>query len=334
MDKTRQGGIDSFRLISALLIVAIHTGPLSSWSIGADALVTYTLGRVAVPFFLMVTGYFVLAPALEGKSAARWWKRTGALYLLATLLYLPVSLYAGNLPTDPLAFLRWLLLDGTFYHLWYLPAVLLGFFLVEGWWTWWGKWPALWISAGLYLLGVLGDSWFWPATQFPPLQAFYRWIFSYMTYTRNGIFYAPLFLALGAWMAGWRRRPSRKILVPALVGTLLLLLGEGWLTYNLHWQRHSSMYFLLPLVSVLLFALLLELAVEPPALARPLSQWIYLLHPLAILAVRMLGRAAGLTPLLVGNSMIYFLLTVLFSAAGSLGLIWCLSLWAARRPDK
>ena len=111
MEQTRRGGIDGFRLIAALMIVAIHTGPLSSWSEEADALVTYTLGRVAVPFFLMVTGYFVLAPALEGQSAARWWKRAAALYLLATLLYLPISLYAGNLPRTPAAFLRWLLLD-------------------------------------------------------------------------------------------------------------------------------------------------------------------------------------------------------------------------------
>ena len=54
--------IDNFRLIAALLIVAIHTGPLESFSGTADFLVTYCAGRIAVPFFLMVTGFFVLAP--------------------------------------------------------------------------------------------------------------------------------------------------------------------------------------------------------------------------------------------------------------------------------
>ena len=56
------GAVDNFRLIAAFLIVAIHTAPLESFSETADFLVTYCIGRVAVPFFLMVTGFFVLAP--------------------------------------------------------------------------------------------------------------------------------------------------------------------------------------------------------------------------------------------------------------------------------
>ena len=51
--------IDNFRLVAALLIVAIHTGPLESFHSTADFLVTYCVGRIAVPFFLMVTGFFV-----------------------------------------------------------------------------------------------------------------------------------------------------------------------------------------------------------------------------------------------------------------------------------
>ena len=116
-----------------------------------------------------------------------------------------------------------------------------------------------------------------------------------------------------------------------LAAALALLLGEGWLTYSLHWQRHSSMYFLLPLAAVPLFALLLTLPGEVPALVRPLSQWMYLLHPLAILAVRALGKATGLTALLVGNSLVYFLLTALLAAALSLAAVWALALWAERR---
>lgn len=55
-------GIDYFRLAAALMVVGIHIGPFSGWSKDADYLLTYCLGRIAVPFFLMTTGYFVLAP--------------------------------------------------------------------------------------------------------------------------------------------------------------------------------------------------------------------------------------------------------------------------------
>ena len=54
------GGLDRFRIAAALLVVAIHTSPLASLSEGADFFLTRVLARVAVPFFFMVTGQFVL----------------------------------------------------------------------------------------------------------------------------------------------------------------------------------------------------------------------------------------------------------------------------------
>ncbi len=54
----RNGGLDIFRLIAAFLVVAIHTSPLSSLNETADFILTRIIARIAVPFFLMVTGYF------------------------------------------------------------------------------------------------------------------------------------------------------------------------------------------------------------------------------------------------------------------------------------
>ena len=51
------GGIDRFRIVAALLIVAIHIPPLTGVP---DFILSHVLARVAVPFFLMTTGYFVL----------------------------------------------------------------------------------------------------------------------------------------------------------------------------------------------------------------------------------------------------------------------------------
>ena len=55
------GGLDLFRLAAALLVVAIHTSPLTSINGEADFFFTRVLARIAVPFFLMVTGHFMLA---------------------------------------------------------------------------------------------------------------------------------------------------------------------------------------------------------------------------------------------------------------------------------
>ncbi len=45
-------GLDYFRIIVALLIIAIHTSPLLSYSKMADFVLTSIIARIAVPFFL------------------------------------------------------------------------------------------------------------------------------------------------------------------------------------------------------------------------------------------------------------------------------------------
>ena len=117
--KKNYGAIDNFRFLAALLIVAIHTSPLASFSGTADFLVTYCFGRIAVPFFFMVTGFFVLAPyqkaaarsqagagapshrrlghspVWKGSSSGKVWKflrKTAVLYAAATALYFPIRI--------------------------------------------------------------------------------------------------------------------------------------------------------------------------------------------------------------------------------------------------
>ncbi|WP_205410314.1 hypothetical protein [Gracilibacillus timonensis] len=54
----RTGALDFFRLISAFLVVAIHTSPLYAINETANFVFTRIIGRVAVPFFIMVTWVF------------------------------------------------------------------------------------------------------------------------------------------------------------------------------------------------------------------------------------------------------------------------------------
>ena len=61
MSKRDFKGIDFFRFISAILIVAIHTSPLMSYSQTGDFIFTRIIARVAVPFFLMTSGYFLIS---------------------------------------------------------------------------------------------------------------------------------------------------------------------------------------------------------------------------------------------------------------------------------
>ena len=115
--------LDRFRLLSALLVVCNHTSPLDSFAPGADFWLTRVLARVAVPFFFMVSGYFL--SQRNWAHTGKFLKKTALVYALAVVLYLPLNWYNGGF-ASPLQWLQKLLLDGTLYHLWYFPAVLLG----------------------------------------------------------------------------------------------------------------------------------------------------------------------------------------------------------------
>ena len=52
----RRPALDRFRLAAAVLVAAIHTSPLTTYTALGDFYLTRVLGRVAVPFFLMVSG--------------------------------------------------------------------------------------------------------------------------------------------------------------------------------------------------------------------------------------------------------------------------------------
>lgn len=148
--------LDLFRLAAVLLVVMNHTSPLADVSAMADFWLTRVLARVAVPFFLMTTGYFLSRNHWAG--VGRQLKKLCLLYGVCILLYLPVNLYAGSF-TGPADVLRKLLVDGTFYHLWYFPATILGI-VIARWLSRLGLRVALPVAALLYLIGLGGDSYY------------------------------------------------------------------------------------------------------------------------------------------------------------------------------
>lgn len=328
----RLAGLDAFRLPAALLVAAIHTAPLSGVAPWLDALVTYTFGRVAVPFFVMVSGYFVLGPFCWQRRAAplkKFLLRNTLLYLAAVALYLPLNLYAKNLPRTFGAAVRAFFWEGTFYHLWYFPALLLGCCLTAGLWRLWR--PLAWgWAAGGWLFGLLGDSWYGATAVWPALRALYDSPCPVTACTRNSLLYMPLFLLLGAAAA----RPGARLPRPGgcrrgLAVFVPLLAAEGLATWAASWQRHNSMYLTLAPAVWFLFCLLL--AWRPGkwgarlARAGGLSGDFYLLHPAVIVLVRGAAKPLKLTGLLVENAFIHWLTVSLLC----LGL--CAGLRAGRR---
>ena len=331
MARTAYPNIDRFRLLAAWMVVAIHTLPFASFGGAWDDVLTLTLGRVAVPFFFMTSGFFLFRGGFSDReSLARFCRRTAGIYAWAMLLYLPVNLYARQLRFPDV--IGDILVDGTMYHLWYFPALILGAWLVALMLTRMGLRGTLLVSAVLYLFGLLGDSYWALTAVLPPLRSGYEALFSLVDHTRNGLFFAPIWLALGAWFsARGSHLPAMRVSVGGLALSLGALIAEGAALHRAGGMRHDSMYVALLPCMFFLFALLLtKRGDRRSAAARDVSMLVYLLHPAVILAVRGASEILGWEAWLIEQSMLHFLAVALLSFVGAwvlwlLGRRWGLS---------
>lgn len=315
--------VDWFRLPAALMVIAIHTAPFSSINPMLDTLFTYGLGRIAVPFFFMTTGYFVIAPYVfgnfsDGRKYRRFLKKNLLLYGAAILLYIPVMWYAGKLPRSIGSMIKMLVFDGTFYHLWYFPALLMGSVVLVGALKRFSAEKVLAGTIALYLAGLLGDSYYGLVYQVPVLRMLYGRMFQISSYTRNGIFYAPLFLLMGMLLAKAAKGRSlpengqsgkgygRRKCAIGFLAALLIMLLESCMTDHFDLQRHNSMYLALPAVTYFLYKLLLIPGRKAPVFLRSGTAFLYIIHPIGIIMVRGAAGKWKLEKLLVENSLIHY----------------------------
>lgn len=307
--KSHYKGIDYFRIFAALLVVAIHTSPLSSFSETGDFILTRIIGRIAVPFFFMTSGFFLFSGDGEpSEKLKRFMKKTLILYIIAMILYIPINIYNSYFNADfiLIKIIQDITFNGTLYHLWYFPAAIAGACLACQLIKRFGYKAAFGILAALYIVGLLGDSYYGLAIKLPLLQSFYSNIFQICDYTRNGIFFAPIFFALGAVIARRRVRKMPNALIGLFSISLALLVIEGLGLHQLNVQRHDSMYIMLIPCMYYLFLLLLCLKGSIKLPTRTISLVIYIVHPLMIIAVRMFGKIFGLEKYLINNSLIHY----------------------------
>ncbi|ADZ83239.1 acyltransferase family protein [Cellulosilyticum lentocellum] len=325
--KSKSGGIDLFKFAAALLVVAIHIDPLSSYSEYSNYILCRVIARVAVPFFFIVSGYFFALKLSDDKKNKEvlyaFIKKIGWLYLVASIMYLPLNIYKGDF-TNPFTLLegiKSIVFNGTFYHLWYLPALILGMSIVYGLKQKLSTRLVFIICIVLYIIGLFGDSYFGFTQEVPIVSGLYEGIFSVCDYTRNGIFFAPLFIAMGMSFTKLDKSNNKKDRMLLMVfGTLLLIEVLCLKRYEV--QRHDSMtIFLVPTVYYL-FKLCMEINCKERKSLRLISHWIYILHPMMIVVIRMLGKAFNITYLIVDNSLMNYIGVVVLSLVGSVVMLF------------
>lgn len=318
--ESRNKGIELFRMIAAIMVVAIHTFPFQSISPMLDEVVTLTLFRVAVPYFFMVTGYFLLGKYsldtsfLNRQKVKLFLIKILKIYSFVILLYLPLSIINGTITakTSLLTWLKLIIFDGTFYHLWYFPGIILGVALVSISLNLFGFKKTGILAILLYIIGLGGDSWYGVLSFNPVVETFYTFIFKFMSYTRTGFFFAPLFLCLGIYLyqnQEWIKKSSSRLL--SILGLLtILLLMESMTLGKIFEKRHDSMYLFLPFVMLILFTLILKWQSKKEVKnLSSLALVVYIIHPIVIVVVHYISNYI----FILKNSVLYFLVVLVIS---------------------
>jgi serine/alanine racemase len=185
-----------------------------------------------------------------------FFKKTALFYLAAILLYLPINLYAGTWANwqHPLRLFSDIAFNGTFYHLWYLPAAIVGVGIIRLLLPKMKTKLSLAACLILYVVGLFGDSYYGITEQIPFLRSGYQIYFSFLNYTRNGLFFAPVFLMLGVLAA---RRTKPLPLRTCLIGLALsaaLMLAEGLLLHKFAYKDTTACILLCSLAYFFCFA--------------------------------------------------------------------------------
>lgn len=318
----RCSGIDVFRIIAAFMVIAIHTYPLKSLSPTADFILTRVICRVAVPFFFMTSGYFLISEYAENtKKLTDFLKKTAVIYCISIAVYIPINIYSGYFNDEGILpkLIKDIIFNGTMYHLWYLPAAMLGACIA--WLTVrkTGFTRAMIITAALYVLGLFGDSYYGITENIGILKEIYGAFFEISEYTRGGIFFAPVFFVIGGAAAKYRRdfKTSDAMLFVLFFDLMLI---EGLTLRHFKLQRHDCMYiFLVPCVYFLFRCLLSFQGTHKKSLSR-VALVMYIIHPMVIVAVRLAAKLTGTEALLIDNSFIHF--AAVSSISVLLAFVW------------
>ena len=286
MNKNTYTAIDIAKYISALLVVCIHTFPLYDLSPVANMAWIQCVCRIAVPFFFTVSA-FLFFRKIDPKKGRKdevntaelkhYLRRLLYLYLTWTILYLPYTFLLWRSEGYTITFLmRWVFdcfFNGSYYHLWFLPALMLGTLIVYTLYTSVRLKKGLCIVFILYVIGMLMNVYGEMLAAIPYVSILYNGYMRIFTTGRNGIFFAPVFLYIGIYLKefkGWFNKKEFLIGIGCCYGGLLV--EEGLAYFSGMMQDLTCMYLMLVPLLYFMVGALLQVRRAPSYLTRFLRQ--------------------------------------------------------------
>ncbi len=295
MEKKSYGMLDIAKFISALLVIAIHCAPFVEVSETLNFVYVQIIARLAVPFFFTASGwlFFRKIDAASGwrdeqnlYQLKRYWKRIARIYIVWSLIYLPLLasswIQGGFTYMSLLRLLRDFLFNGTYYHLWFLSALLWGVPLVYWMYTNWSRRAMFIVTLTLYMIGMLVNVYgalLMDVSIIGSLVSLYE---SALVTTRNGFFFAPIFLTLGIYVDEFRSGRYKMHSAVAFIVCFTIYVGEALALRHVGIMNDlTSMYVMLVPTVFFLFMFLIQFSFSSNSLLegmRRQSLLIYVSH--------------------------------------------------------
>lgn len=296
--------LDILKYICAILIVILHLRPFLGYSSKLDLAFNNILTRICVPVFFLITGYFVSRKEEVNPAYVQSYIHKNLhLYARWSLIYIPVSIYyvvinqqalnvyIPNLSVPLYVLVPLLILGlplvlffytGTYYHLWYFPAVIFSLMVVSKWKKRWSLNWLLVISFVLLLFGAT-ETYFGvlPLTMQKIISYYYAIFFT----TRNFLFFGLFYVVLG-YHLGSRKQVYSRYCVAKLVVSVLLLIFESLLLQGTDRLNSNILLSCVPLTYYLFVCTIyLSNHWKTRYPFGELSKYYYLIHPMIIVFV-------------------------------------------------
>ena len=136
MGKTRVEWIDLVRAIAILTVLYIHATD-GIYIISSDSIMYYTtfsrifnfaslfIGRIGVPFFLMITGYLLLDRSYDDERVRKFWNKSCKGLIIVTVIW--AAIYAISLQFITVGSAQVNISEAGnlfFSHMWYMPMII------------------------------------------------------------------------------------------------------------------------------------------------------------------------------------------------------------------
>lgn len=277
--------IDVMKFVAAVLVICIHTSPING-EIGY--FLNNILARIAVPFFFLTSGYFLYSKVEKDyKYIYKYIKKIFYLYSSWYIIYLIFRLLMGIMNglsiKSIIVLLREFLFSG-YYHLWYLPSLILSIFIVSIFIKKRQYYFLYITSILLFSFGILGDSYYgvFENNLLTKLLDIYFFIFGT---TKAGICFGIPFITLGVIIRKYDIKFNHLNLMLILSGILFIAESTILEFYNIGKGRniYIMLTFITPLVFIKLLHLRYDISPGTAKLLRQLSLSIYCSHVIFIL---------------------------------------------------